>query len=70
MGRILILLLLLLVGCKPNPDATSFVDKGYVNDIWKLQEFTYEKCQYLILNGKGISHKGNCTNNIHKSNEH
>lgn len=40
------------------------------NKFNKIEEFTYDSCEYIILcrngNSQTISHKGNCKNKIHK----
>lgn len=47
--------------------ALSCNEKTYKTEIVPNSEFTYQGCDY-IKHGHGITHKGNCTNEIHKSN--
>ena len=47
--------------------ALSCDEKTYKTEIVPNSEFTYQGCDY-IKHGHGITHKGNCTNEIHKSN--
>lgn len=40
-------------------------EKTYKSEIVPNEEFTYQGCDY-IKHGHGITHKGNCTNEIHR----
>lgn len=31
----------------------------------RIIKFSYEGCEYLLLDGKRLTHKGNCSNPIH-----
>ena len=47
--------------------AFSCDEKTYKTEIVPNSEFTYQGCDY-IKHRHGITHKGNCTNEIHKNN--
>ncbi len=77
---ILITLMLLgssLISCKEQESETvaeppKELSKTTDNYYQRVTEFTYEGCEYIKVGyGKSIwgSHKGNCKNRIHKTNE-
>jgi hypothetical protein len=73
----LMLLGSLLVSCEeqksvPVVEPTKELSKTTDNYYQRVSEFTYEGCEYIRVGfGKSIwgSHKGNCKNPIHKTNE-
>ncbi len=65
-----IILIAAVVGC--NGDASQVIQTTYTDtevngDIIRI--FKYEGCEYLLIGGgnaQTVTHKGNCTNPVHK----
>ena len=77
------LLLLLTIGtascscyqCKEDPSITEIHSKDVnfkVDGIYYMKEIEIEKCEYFTYGSynktRGLTHKGNCKNSIHKQN--
>lgn len=61
-----LLILALNGGCSPAPNSGNAKIKGWIPSIGTCVEFNYDGCQYIQA-GRGISHKGNCTNTLHQT---
>lgn len=74
MKRLIIILLLILVSCntneeRPISEGPIELSKETENYYRRVVEYEYEGCEYIKVGfGKSIwgSHKGNCSNPIHK----
>jgi hypothetical protein len=68
MKPLALILLLCLCGCEPQPVAERrAVEMGWLPDKCFVVEV--DGCQYVVYHdfyAGGITHKGNCTNPIHK----
>jgi len=71
------MLFILLMSCEgqksvPVVEPPKELSKTTENYYQRVSEFTYEGCEYIKVGfGKNVwgSHKGNCKNPIHKTNE-
>ncbi len=62
--KLLLLLALALCGCE-NRNASPPVEIGHLHGWNSIKQTTIEGCQYLIYD-RSLTHKGNCTNSIHR----
>ena len=74
-SNLLLVALVVLVGCENNTRPSSFDSQKTVKP--GIKELTLEGCQYLFMDSgiefsqnytMTLTHKGNCTNPIHRCN--